>query len=260
MENEDVPVPVKYFARFSESSDYDNIVKFYQDYKHHNVRARDQDLMKELAENGSVVLLEDAQGKIVGTIVSYPLVSTDAAGTEHQKWSEIGSTRIVLNGFSGILDVLTGMSVLRTFLVEPPEDRFIAKIGHPAVQKMAEKLGWREFTPEQEAVELAAKTKRMEDDIVAPPDSGTNPKWYQAGMEALPIMAKFMIEAMDHPVLTNKKTGAQIEIDLSKTRFLKMFEPEIRALAGRDLGSIEQPAQDRSVAQARAKWMQKTFK
>ena len=73
-------------------------------------------------------------------------------------------------------------------------------------------------------------------------------------------MAKFMIEAMDHPVLTNKKTGAKIEIDLSKTRFLKMFEPEIRALAGRDLGSIEQPAQDRSVAQARAKWMQKTFK
>ena len=260
MENKDASQPVKYFVRFSETSDYENIVKFYDEHKHHNVRGRDQDLMKQLAENGSVVIMEDVNGKIVGTTIAYPLISTDASGNEHQKWSEVGSTRIVLNGFPGTFDVLAGMSVLRAFLVEPPEDRFIAKIGHPLVQKMAEKLGWREFVPAQEAIDLAAKTKRMDDDIQVPPDSGSNPKWYQAGLEGLPVMARFMIGVMDNPILSNKKTGAQIEIDFSKTRFLKMFEPEIRDLAARDLGSIEEPAQNRSVAYARNRWMQKFFK
>lgn len=254
--------PTRYYIRFSESADYENISRFYNENRHHNVRARDQELMRNLAANGSVVLLEDEKGKLVGTTVSYPLVSTDANGQEHQKWSEIGSVRFILNGYPGIFDVMAGMSMLRTFLVEPPEDRFVAKIGHPAVQKMSERIGWREFTPDPLAVELAAKTKRMEDDVAAPPDSGSNPKWYQAGLESLPITAKFMASVMDNPVLTNKKTGEQVIIDFSRSPLATIMTPTIRNLASKDLGPVDQPdtSPERGLAKARDRWMRKFFR
>ena len=253
--------PAKYFVRFSERDDYDNIAKFYSEHKHHNVRGRDQELMKQLSENGSVVIIEDEAGKIVGAAASYPLVTKDAEGHEHMKWAEIGAVRVVLNGYPGLVDVLSTMSVLRTFLVEPPEDRFVAKIGHPAVQAIATRLGWREYTPDQETVDLAAKTKKMEEDIPLPAGTGTDPKWYQIGIEGLPILAHYMNGVIDNPVLTNKKTSQQIEVDFSKTRFVEMFAPEIKDLAKRcDLGSVDAPDMARSVSKARNQWMKKFFK
>ena len=260
MDNKDAQQPAKYFVRFSENADFDRIVNFYSENRHHNVCGRDRELLEKLTDSGSFVLLEDAKGNIVGGTAAYPLVTTDANGNERQRWTEVGSMRIVLNGFSGAFDVMSAMSVLRTFLVEPPEDRFLADIGHPAVQKMAEKLGWRPFTATPEIVDLSNKTTWLDQDIKPPEGSGYSPKWYQAGLESFPVMARFMISVMDNPVLTNKKTGEQIEIDFSKTSFLKMFEPEIRDLATRDLGSVEQPAEQQNMAKARTRWMQKFFK
>jgi hypothetical protein len=79
-------------------------------------------------------------------------------------------------------------------------------------------------------------------------------------MEALPTMAKWMENAFDNPVVTNKKTGEQIELDFSKSTFFKMFKDEIKNLAGRDFGDVNTPDKNQNMHQRRDKWLKKFFR
>src|SRR3989304_3759600 len=94
--------PKKYYIRFSNANDYDKIMEFYNDNAHKNVRKRQQDLMKQLAEDGAIVLIEDDKGAIVASSITYPHKVTDKNGIEHVQWQEIGTTRHLLHGFSGL--------------------------------------------------------------------------------------------------------------------------------------------------------------
>lgn len=243
--------PKKLFVRFSNVDDHDKIMDFYRANPHSNVSDRHEDLMKKMADNGSIILLESEKGEIVGASISYPLMSEK--DPSRQQWLEIGTTRIVLNGYPGMFDVMIAMQTLRAYLVEPPDDKFVCQMESPLVRKMAYKLGFRPLQPSEELV-------RVSDATVEAEETCGDENWYSAGPEALPVLAKLMRDALDKPYLENPKTGDKIKLDFSKSVFFKLFEPEIRDLADRNCGDPDKPNPAASISQNRKEWMHKFFK
>lgn len=247
--------PKKYFVRFSKEDDHARVMEFYKKNPHPNVCARHSDLIKELAENGSIVLIEsEDQKEIVGLSISY-LINAEQGGIQIQKWLEIGSTRIVINGYPGLFNAMIAMQTMRAYLVEPPQERYVCQMEGAAVRQMAHNLGFRPFEPSQELVELSDKTLEIEDGKTYGFDN-----WYSAGPEMLPVMAGKFRELMDNPVLTNKKTGEQIELDFSRSNFFRMFKDDIRALADKNYGDPDKPDYSKSVAKHRQEWLRHRFK
>lgn len=248
--------PKKYYVRFSQPADEAKILEFYDLNGHKNVRKREATLLRDRIEEGAVVFIEDEAGKIVASSITYPHKVKDSDGVEHVKWQEIGSTRVVLNGYAGLFDAMVTMQVLRAFLVEPPEDRFVARMHTAPVQNMAMKLGWRAHTPTQELMDSQKKSVDVHDQSTAAPDIN----WYQAGVESLPVMASWMMKALDNPVLENKKTGEKIELDFTRSSFFNMFEAEIRNLSGKNFGAADTPDMTKGVQGQRDKWLKNFFR
>jgi hypothetical protein len=233
--------PTPYYPRFSQAEDHDKILDFYNDNAHKNVLNRDPEVLKKMIGNGDVVLIEDAAGKIVASSIMYPFATTDAQGEENVKWQEIGTLRCTLNGY-GLMDALVTLQTLRTFLVEPPSDRFIAHMETTPVQNMAKNLGFREFSPLKEVFNLKAA---MVPNYGSPPGLYVN--WYQGGIETMPVMARALVKLFDKPVIENKKTQEKIVLDFSRSNFCQTLQPAIRSLAVADLGDVDKPDFSKSV-------------
>jgi hypothetical protein len=246
--------PAKYFVRFSQDEDFDKISAFYDVNSHKNVLKREHDLMKQLTEDGAVVIVEDEKGNIVAASITYAHKAKDEHGVEHIQWQELGTTRCVLNGYPGLFDAMIAMQTLRAFLVEPPDNMFVAQMETTPVQNLAKKLGWRAMGEDPPDAMLEAKKKTVSD------GHATKNDWYVCGMEALPTMAKWMEATIENPVITNKKTGQQIELDFTKSSFFNMFKDEIKNLAARDFGDVNKPDRDQSMHQRRDKWLKKFFR
>ncbi len=244
--------PKKFYVRFSNIDDMDRINEFYRENPHENVCDRNAELMKQLADNGSITIIEDETGKVYGASISYPLIE-EKDGVSSQKWLEIGTTRMTLNGYPGLFDVMIAMQSLRAYLVEPPEDKFVCQMEGLPVRKMAHKLGFRPFTPSKELVDVS-------DTSVGAEYSSGFENWYQAGPEALPVLAQKLRGVLDKPYLEHLKTGEKISLDFSKSKFFRVFEEEIRNLADRDFGNPDTPKAEASIAQNRQAWMRWYFK
>lgn len=243
--------PKKYFVRFSNIDDHDKLMEFYAANPHKNVCDRNEEMMRNLADNGSITIIEAEDGTIVGASISYPLMGENDPNS--QKWLEIGTTRIVMNGYPGLFDVMIAMQTLRAYLVEPPEERFVCQMESPAVRKMAARLGFRPYMPSDELVRVSDATLTVD-------ESAGNEGWFSAGPEALPVLAKRMLEAIDQPHIAHLKTGEQIKLDFSKSKFFKVFEDEFRNLATRDFGNPDTPDYKTSIAKNRQSWMRWYFK
>ena len=251
---DDAKKPTKYFIRFSTDADFDKISDFYDLNSHKNVLKREHDLMKQLADDGAVVIVEDEKGKIVAASITYSHKAADEHGVEHVKWLELGTTRCVLNGFPGLFDAMIAMQTLRAFLVEPPDNMFVAQMETTPVQNLAKKLGYRSMGGDPPPEMLEAKKKTVTN------GHATTNDWYVCGMEGLPTMAKWMEAAVSSPVLTNKKTGEQIELDFTKSSFFNMFQDEIKHLSTRDFGDVDKPDRNQNMHQRRDKWLKKFFR
>ncbi len=246
--------PPKYFIRFSQETDFDKIAEFYDTNAHESVLKRERDLIRTMADEGSIVLVEDEKGRVVAASITWPHKVVDANGVETTKWHELGTTRCILNGYPGLFDAMVAIQSLRSFLVEPPENVFLARMLTTPVQGLARKLGWRDMQGDvpQELVDARLKTF-----------SGGDPaldNWFVFGMEGMPTTAKWLDNALDNPILTNKKTGEQIELDFSKSTFVTMFKDEIKNLAARDFGDVNKPDQYQNLRQRRDKWLKKFFR
>ncbi len=246
--------PKKYYVRFSQEADFNKIADFYDINAHQNVLKREHDLIQKMTDDGAVIIVEDEKGTIVAASITWPHKVTDANGVETIKWHELGTTRCVLNGYPGLFDAMIAIQSLRSFLVEPPENMFLARMLTTPVQGLARKLGWREMQGEvpQDLVDARLKTF-----------SGGDPaldNWFVFGMEAMPTTAKWLENTLENPVLTNKKTGEQIELDFSRSTFVMMFKDEIKNLAARDFGDVNKPDQTQNLHQRRDKWLKKFFR
>lgn len=243
----------KFYVRFATSSDYKKVMDFYQTNEHDSVRKREEALLKNLSDQGSIVFVEDDKGEIVAASISYAHQGKDSNGVTVNKWLEVGSTRIAANGFAGLFNVMCTAQVLRTFLVEPPEDCFVGHMENRPVQKIAESLGWKAFTAPQEMLKSSDKTINTGDI-----ENRNQDGWYNCDMEGVGVMAKCMVDAMNKPTLKHYKTGEEVEITIERCPVLNMFWPNIEALAKKDFNAPENK-NDKAmgIRKNRDKWLYK---
>ncbi len=240
----------KYYLRFACKKDISRILKFYDIHAHDNIRKREEELLTAKAESGSIAYLENEQGEIVASSISYGL-DADVNGVNVQKWLEIGSTRVVLNGYPGLFDALTTAQVLRTVLVEPPEESFIAHMEHKFIQAKAEKLGWRKFSPSDEIKQISNKTINTGDLT----DRSDN--WYKFTVEGLPIKARYFMEIVKNPNLAHMKYDKEIEISFDRMKNFMLFKNAIEELANKDYGSVDNPKKNYGFKESRDKWLKR---
>lgn len=249
------PAPAKkIYIRFSTHEDQEKLFAFYDLNSHKNVVRRETDLISRMIDDGNVIQVEDEDGKLYGASISYPYFIKNEYGQKEVKWQEIGTTRMVLNGYPGMIDAIVAMQVMRTYLVEPPSSRFVCHVITDPVQKMCHRLGFRSYDVPDEM--LAAKAEMLGTTSTA----GQIGNWFQCGMEAMPVLARHMINVMDNPVISHVKTGERIELDFSRSNFFTHFSPEIRGLGQKDLGNVDQPDLTRGVKENQKKWMYNFFR
>jgi hypothetical protein len=250
--------PQKIFVCFSKIEDLDRIMEFYDLNAHQNVRKRQRELIQKLADEGSVVFLEDEDKKIVAASITYPYTEKNTGSKVI--WQEIGTTRIVLNGYPGLFDLMTCLQALRSHLIEPPAECFVANMLTAPVQKMAEKLGWRAFVPPQAL--LDAKVVYL--DYTSENNHNTKPpsfdNWYQLPVDSYPILARAVVAAIDNPELTHYKNGDKILLDFSKTKTIEIFAENIRKLAAMYLQSHEGERFNKAVEKTRTAFLKKAIR
>lgn len=245
-----------YYIRMAKSEDIDNILDFYKSNKHDNVRERDEETLRERADHGSIVIIESEEGDIVAASVSYAHV-VEENGVDVVKWTEIGSTRIAgLNGYPGVFDIMTCTQLLRSYLVEPPEECFVAHMEHEYIQKTAERLGWRSMTPPEDLQKASDQTVGSED----MKGRDRSKDWYREGVEGLPIMAKYMVDAWNKPEIEHAKGGPSIKISFERSSMLAKFKDNIEKLAERDYGSVDKPDLTKGIKQHRDEWLKRRFR
>ena len=216
----------KLYVRFSNSGDVEAIRNFYQENQHQFVFQREPEVVRERVEAGAVTIIEDSKGNIVASSISYPIIVTDEEGNSAQKWTEVGSTRIALEG-AGVFKTLISAQILRAVLLEPPEDRFVLEIvkANARSTNVFQRLGSQPFDVPEDLTRAVQKT-------IAPTSQGAEVTWYQLGPETIPYLAKNLVECMNNPVLTNKQTGQEYELDFSKCPLQTLFKAELEKLAG----------------------------
>lgn len=245
--------PTRYYPRFSEAKDHDKILAFYDSNTHKNVLKRDPEAMRKMIEGGDVVFIEDEAGNIVAGSITWPFAVKNAEGKEDIKWHEIGTLRSALHGF-GVLPTLVPMQTLRTFIIDPPSDRFIAQMETKPVQNLAKSLGFRQFQPLQEIFNQKAATVPDYDKL-----PGHDGDWYQGGIEFIPVMARALVKLIENPIIENPKTGDKIVLDFSRSSFMKIMEPLIRKLATANLGDVDKPDFAKSTKQQQEQVLRNIF-
>jgi len=245
----------KLYLRFSTSDDVKAIIDFYQSNEHEYVAHRDIDIMKERIESGAVTIVECKDGKIHAASISYAIEKDG----EH-KWTEVGSTRISLNGLKGdgysLFDVLVSAQKVRAFLLEPPEDHFVIEIDvdNKSSQFVFERLGCQSFDNAPPEITEAAES------TMAPEDTGVPIKWYQFGLEGIPGLAKNLINSSKKPILIQKGTGIEYELDFSKNQLNIMFKEHIKHLSKQDFCNITEQNSNKGLAKGHGDIHRKIYK
>jgi hypothetical protein len=225
----------KLYVRFSTAADEKKIFDYYQNNEHEFVAKREPEVWKERIASGAVTLIEDDKGNIVASSIHYPLVVKNDAGEDVHKWSEIGSVRVTLAN-TGLFKPLMAAHIMRAYLLEPPEDRFAIEIvkGNAHSKHVFLKEGATPWNIPQELMDKVSET-------ISPDDTTGSMDWFQLGVESMPHFANLYVEAETNPILKNKKTGEEYELDFSKCVVSKMFSQEVKKLAGLDFGDAAQP-------------------
>lgn len=225
----------KLFVRFSTAQDEKKIFDYYSDNEHEFVAKRDPEIWKERISSGAVTLIEDEQGKIVASSISYPLMKKDEQGNETHAWSEIGSVRVTLDGI-GLFKTLLSAHVMRAYMLEPPDDRFAIEIviGNAHSKHVFLKEGATAWQIPKELAELVTDTMAPESKIGAV-------EWFQLGVETMPRFAQSLLQQEANPKVVNKKTGEEYELDFSKCVLTTMFHPQLEKLSGLDFGDAKTP-------------------
>jgi len=211
--------------RFSRKCDVERLTEYYGENTHENVYVRDPAVLRERIESGAAIILEDDQGHIHGASISYPITLEKGGETCHV-WSELGSTRITLNGF-GLYPYMVAAQTLQGFMVEPPYNCFVAEVdvdNAAVIGLLHGKLQWPEYDAPKSLTDKMEDSVKEGEEIVPV-------NWYHCGPETLQHQAQVVKKLVDNPVLVNKKTGETIELDLSQFQLANAFKPALEQLA-----------------------------
>lgn len=244
---DDMPTPRRRMKlRFSRKSDVAKLNEYYSDNTHQNVYVRDPDVLRERIESGAAILLEDEDGNIQGASIAYP-ITLDNCNQSCHVWSELGSTRITLNGF-GLYPYMVAAQTVQGFMVEPPDNCFVAEVdvdNAAVIGLLHGKLQWPEYDAPK------ALTEKMEDSV-KDGEEIVPVNWYHCGPETLQHQAKVVKQLVDTPVLRNKKTGEEIEIDLSEFQLAHAFKPALEQLAAEGARPNNAPRKYKTLAGLRS--------
>lgn len=225
----------KLYVRFSTSKDEQDIFNFYSENEHAFVAKREEGIWKERIASGAVTMVHDEDGKIVAASISYPVMGKDKNGDETHKWTEIGSTRVALDGI-GLFKTLISAQVMRAYLLEPPEDRFAMEIiiGNEHSKHVFMKNGATPFDiPDDMRDKILSTLKPESKDIQV--------EWFQFGVEIIPQFAQNILDAEAAPAIAHKGTGEKYEIDFSRCALTTMFRDALEDAAGQDYGDVKKP-------------------
>jgi len=231
----------KLFVRFSTAQDEQEIFDYYNQNKHEFVFQRDPNVWKERIASGAVTLIQDEDGKIVASAISYPITQTGEDGHETHQWTELGSARVALDGI-GLIRTLVSAQVLRAYLLEPPDDRFVMEIvvGNAHSRHVFTKMGATPFDIPPGLVEKVKCT-------VAPGSGQAAVEWFQMGVEVMPDFARNILAAQKNPVVKNNKTGDEYELDFSRCVLATQFQEDMEELAVKDFGDVKKPDHGRGL-------------
>ncbi len=237
----------KLYVRYAEPSDEKAVFDFYAENKHDFVFQRDPEVWKERIASGAVTIIHDEAGKIVASSISYP-VTEMVNGQEVHKWTEIGSTRVALEGI-GLFNALISAQVVRAYLFEPPEDRFCIEIikGNEHSKHVFVKAGCVPYNPPDGFLKKCAAN-------IVNDDPNVKVDWFQMGVEAVPPLAQMMLDKMASGRVVNKKTGEEYEFDFSRCVVASKFKDALKDLAGKDFGDVKQPNQRHGMKSFRDKF------
>ncbi|TVQ83800.1 MAG: hypothetical protein EA357_05090 [Micavibrio sp.] len=236
----------KLYLKQSTDQDLQKILDFYDTHTHKFVAKRDRKTMTERIKSGAVTMLEDDNGDIQAISIAYPVTGKDKNGNDSHQWTEIGSTHVLMQNM-GLFDVLAGAQLLHAFLLEPPEDRFVIEIDptNNHSKYVFHKFGCKDYTAPP------ADMVKGVNGILAPEDAGKNVDWLYAGAELMPELARKFLERVKNPVIVNKKTKEEFELDFSKSPLGKHFIPTLEKLAKKDYRTAKTPDAARPVKDAR---------
>ena len=212
----------RFVLRFSRQEDTQKLMEFYNENTHENVYVRDPDVLEERIRNGAAIIFEDEHGNIQGASVAYPI---ENAKGEHE-WTELGSTRITFNGF-GLYPYMVAAQTIQGFMVEPPEDSFVAEVdidNDAVISLLHGKLQWPDFDAPEEL------TDKMEDSV-KDGEEIMPVNWYHCGPESIAHQAQVVKKLVDNPVLYNKRTEETVDVDLSQFPPAKHFRQALERLA-----------------------------
>lgn len=228
-------VTKKLFVRFSTSADEGAIFQYYKDNPSPFVFARDPAVWHERFSSGAATLIEDEAGAIQACAIAYPVKSQAADGTETHRWTEIGSVTVAKKN-TGLFEHLVSAHVMRAWMLEPPEDRFILDIfdANTHSKHVFGKAGATLY--ENMPPELAGK-------VMATVVKQGAPKldWYQIGPEAMPGFARRVLDAAAGTKLVDKATQEEYALDYSRCVLVTSFSDALRETAGRDFGDAAKP-------------------
>lgn len=237
----------KLFIKFSTQADEKKIFDFYATNQHQFVFQRDPEVWKERISSGAVTLIEDEAGKIVASSISYPIVVKDADGNDVHKWTEIGSTRVSMDGL-GLFKTLLSAQVLRAYLFEPPEDRFALEI---VLQNAHSKHVFLKNGATAYDIPDDLRDKVM---ATVTDTGGQKVEWFQIGGEAMPQFAKNLMDAEKAGKILHKDSGEEYELDFSKCILMTVFKEDVKRVSGLDMGDVKKPDLQNGISAFRKKF------
>lgn len=204
----------KYYVRFSEEKDKEKIFKYYIENKHDCLTTRREALLSELISGGSVVIIESEKGDIIASSITYPCMEDDQL-----KWQEVGTTRITLNGYKGIFDLLITAQLLRAYSLNPPSEFFIAQMETRPVQMIAENIGWKKFGQDRDDI-AKASTKTL-DTSHDPNYCKSSQDWFYIDEYSIVQIAETLSAISKDPVLKHyKNPDKSIEVSFERSPLL----------------------------------------
>ncbi|MBU0800267.1 MAG: hypothetical protein KKA05_04615 [Alphaproteobacteria bacterium] len=209
-------------VRFSRAADLPDILSYYGANRHDAVDIRKADVTENAVKTGRFLLVRDKTGALRAGSATYDFAT--ASGADKRGWSEMGTTRATLPGFS-LYQFMVSSQVIREFLENTPTDRFFAIIDHDndAVIKRLYQTGWKDYVADQHLVDALESTKDWHTDNAV--------VWRCATTDTLPHQARTVLAQIQKGKLVNPRTGAEADLDFSQFPLANELLPHLQALA-----------------------------
>jgi hypothetical protein len=171
-------------VRFSRAADLPDVLAYYNAHRHDAVDIRKGDVTENAVKGGRFLLVRDKTGALRAGSATYDFAT--ASGNDQRAWSEMGTTRATLPGFS-LYQFMISSQVIHEFLKNTPTDRFFAIIDHdnyPVINRLKQ-TGWVDYEPSPHIVAALEATKDWHTD---------NPVvWRCATTDTLPHQARTVL-------------------------------------------------------------------